>query len=268
MKTGKEFKMKSEELQKMFETAKMAALEGGKILKENFGRVARIEQKEGKSFVTNVDTESESRILKILKSEYPDHNFVSEEAGAENNDSDYTWVIDPLDGTHNYIHSLPFFAVSIALKHLKEVVLGVVYLPLFDELFHSVRGGGAFLNGQKIAVSETMDLGKSVVIYSGALREKPEHVIGLGRIVKEVWFFRNLGAAAIDMCYVASGRIDTDIERNVREHDFAAGQLLVEEAGGKVTGISGGPVSPELKEIVASNGLLHKKVLEILNKEG
>lgn len=250
----------------MFETGKKAAVESGKIIKANFGRVAKIEQKGSESFVTNVDIESEKRIFKVLKSEYPEHNFISEEAGFENNNSDYTWVIDPLDGTHNFIHSIPFFAISIALKHLKKTVLGVVYLPLSGELFHAQKGKGAFLNGKGIAVSKTNNIRELVVIYGGTLRGKPEHMVGLRGFVKEARFLRTLGAAAIDMCYVASGRVDVDVERNVREYDFAAGQLIVEEAGGKVTGISGGPVSAELREIIASNGLVHKKVLEVLNK--
>lgn len=258
--------MRSERFQEMFETAKNAAFEGGKILKENFGRVIDMKKKAGGSFVTNVDIDSERRILEILKSKYPYHNFFSEESGIEDNNSEYTWVVDPLDGTHNYIQNIPFFAISIGLKYHDGVMFGVIYLPMFNEMFHSIKGNGSFLNDRKIKVSKNREIDKSVVIYSGVFRKKPQHVYGLIDIVKRVKFFRNFGAASIDLCYVACGRVDACVERNVWEYDYIAGKLLVEEANGKVTSISGDCISLDENEIIASNGFIHNEIIGMLKK--
>lgn len=184
--------------------------------------------------VTEVDFQSEKMILDFIEENFPEHSFLSEESGASNKDSDYEWVVDPLDGTNNFVHGLPMFCVSIALKYQGEVVLGVVYLPKLDECFYAVKNNGAFLNGVKLEVSKNYDLSKAVVAsgFPYDRKSKLNNVDFVAKVIPEVRGFRRMGSAAIDLCYTAAGFFDAYWELKINEWDIAAGGLIIKEAGG------------------------------------
>jgi myo-inositol-1(or 4)-monophosphatase len=254
----------------MLNTAIEAAREAGKILKQHLGKVRDIRQKSGqeKNLVTEIDKRSEETIIEIIKRHHPGHSILAEESGKKEADSEFTWIIDPLDGTTNYAHAFPVFCVSIAVQQGEEIILGVIYDPNFDELFTAERGGGAFLDGKRIRVSGIDSLNKSLLVTgfpydivqnpSGAI----EHFI---RFLTKAQAVRRMGSAAIDLAYVAAGRYEGFWEVRLNPWDMAAGVLLVEEAGGRVTGFSGGPFSIYREEILATNGLVHREMIETLH---
>lgn len=251
-------------------TAIEAAKEAGKFLKMNLGKVKNIERKKEEiNLVTEIDKGSEKKIIEHIKNKFPNHSILAEESGETSKTSEYKWIIDPLDGTTNYTHSFPVFCVSIALEYKGEVILGVVYDPNLDELFYAEKGKGAFLNGKKISVSKTDKLIKSMLAtgFPYNVKENPDNCIEhFVNFLMEAQAIRRLGSAALDLVYVACGRLDGFWEVNLNPWDVAAGKIIIEEAGGKITDFYGNKFNIYTKGVVASNGLIHQQMLEVIKK--
>lgn len=238
-----------------------AAIEAGKILKKRFGQQNAMSVKGRRNIVTEADLLSEERILEILSSEFPGHGMLSEEAGERRLDSEYMWIIDPLDGTNNYHFGIPFFCVNIALARLGEVVMGVTYDPMRGELFHAEKGKGAYLNGRKIAVSGVSSLDKAAVGFD--LGYQAEKSIVLLDIAARLWpsihCLRLLGSSSLGCAYIAGGRLGLYFHKHLYSWDVASGLLLVREAGGEVVNFAGKPAKLEDKAVIASNRKLIKQ---------
>jgi myo-inositol-1(or 4)-monophosphatase len=243
-------------------------LEAGSYIREKFGGAISVDLKGEINLVTDVDRESEAIITNVLRKAFPRDDILAEETGASTKgQNNRRWLVDPLDGTTNFAHAYPFVSVSVALEADGDICLGVVYDPLREELFTAENGQRAKLNGAEISVSENRNLG-SCLISTGFpydIKEHPEgHMEDLGRILAATQGIIRDGSAALDLCYVACGRFDGYYERKLSPWDTAAGKLIVKEAGGKVSDFSGGPYSVYGKEILATNGLIHEALSEIL----
>ncbi len=252
----------------MVQVAIEAAREAGKLLKQSVGKIKTIEQKGGhdRNLVTEVDKKSEEIIVQIIKKRYPNHEILAEERGSQGK-SKTKWIIDPLDGTTNFTHSLPVFCVSIGVEHEGELVCGVIYDPNFDEMFSAEKGKGAFLNGKRIHVSRTPTLNKSLLVtgFPYNIVENPNNAVErFVNFLMKAQAVRRMGSAAIDLAYVACGRYDGFWEVALNPWDMAAGVLLVEEAGGKVSNFSGGKFDLYNSEILASNGVVQDEMVRAL----
>ncbi len=229
----------------MLNVAVMAARRGGDSLIRNIPKLhkLKIEQKGRNDFVSEADRAAESAVIDVILKHYPDHAIIAEESGAYGN-SEYTWVIDPLDGTTNYLHGFPVFCVSVALMHNGRVEHGVVYDPMRQELFTASRGQGAQLDGRKIRVSGQQQLERALLGTGLPFRESnlaiPPYMRMLEKAMMNTSGIRRGGAAALDLCYVASGRLDLFWETGLAIWDIAAGALIIREAGGIITGLDGG----------------------------
>jgi len=245
-----------------------AARAAGRLLREELAGVRRIAYKgTPTNLVTEMDQRAEGEILGRLRAAFPDDAILSEETGAAAGRSGRRWIVDPLDGTTNYTHGLPIFGVSIALEAEARVVLGVVYDPSRDELFVAERGGGATLNDAPIRVSATKTLGESLLVtgFPYTIRETPDtNLPEYAAFSVRARAVRRLGSAVIDLAYVACGRFDGFWELRLGAWDVAAGSVLVEEAGGTVTGIDGRPLDLDAPTLVATNGLVQRAVLDVL----
>lgn len=253
--------------EKILAAARDAAFQAGKYMKASYGQHWEVEFKGEVDLVTRVDRESQGIIYGIIKENFPGHSILGEENLKVEKDSKLLWLIDPLDGTTNFAHSLPMFCVSIAFLVEGEAAVGVVYAPLLDEMFYAVKGGGAFLNEKKIKVSAETDLGNCLLATGfpyDRRRAKENNVANFNKFIVRTRGIRRMGAAAIDLCYTAAGRFDGFWEPKLFPWDMAAGFLLVQEAGGNVTDFSGNPFDPFMREIAASNGHIHQRMLEIL----
>jgi myo-inositol-1(or 4)-monophosphatase len=249
------------------QTAIEAARKSARILRSRFGNISRIRKKAAAEIVTEADTESEEMILATIRAEFPDHAVLSEECGLITGASEYKWIVDPLDGTINFAHQIPIFAISIALAVRDTIVLGIILDPLNDELYSAVSGQGAQLNGQPIQVSATRTIAESLLVtgFPYNVREIFESVmLRYGSCLKASQGMRRLGSAALDLCYVACGRFEGFWEQCLKPWDSAAGALMVAEAGGRVTTFSDRPYTVEHAEILATNGLIHTKMLGLL----
>jgi len=236
------------------------------ILMKRFGNVRQITTKSAayRDLVTDVDLQVEGEIITVIKDSYPDHNILSEEAGYLDKNSEYKWIIDPLDGTHNYARKLPMFGVSIALEHLEQVILGVIAVPYFDELYIAEKGKGAYLNGEKLHVSD-VDLDEALMIYDTKLRANKEPMLkSLDALVHEVFIIRMFGCATWDLCRIANGQADLAVDFTGKSWDLAAGALIVEEAGGRVTDMQGNTWNARMEGYIASNGKVHEQVLNTI----
>jgi len=225
-----------------------------------------VEYKNDKDIVTAADKAVEQFIFSRISATYPEHDFFGEETGITSRGSDYCWVIDPIDGTASFVHDLPFYSVSIALQYRGETVNAAVYAPRLKELFLAEKGGGAFLNDRRIRVSRRDKLSDSMLSTGFAcLRAgwKDNNLKYFNRIVPEVRGIRRHGSAAMDLCYVAAGRFEAFWELNLQPYDYAAGILLVTEAGGKVRDFDGGHDYTG-KGIIATNGAIDKTLLPFL----
>ncbi|MBL8006575.1 MAG: inositol monophosphatase [Ignavibacteria bacterium] len=246
-----------------------ASLEAGKILKENFEGNFKISSKDVVSnLVTEIDKKSEDRIIEIIKSDFPGHDIISEEAGSLYQDSEFKWIIDPIDGTVNFAHSIPLTCVSIALEKKGEVILGAVFNPISGEFFFSEKGKGAFLNDTAISVSKNGDFGKSLLVTGfpyDSSSYKPDPVSVFKKFIMLDIPIRRLGSAALDLCWTACGRFEGFWEYNLNAWDVAAGFLILTEAGGKVTNFKGETFSVYGKQILATNGLIHNNMLEVIS---
>lgn len=246
-----------------------AARESGRILKDLFGNVRGISKKGEIDLVTEADFQSERKILDIIGRNFPEDCILAEESGESSNLRDRKWIIDPLDGTTNFTHMFPFFAVSIALEVKGERILGIVYNPYFNEFFEAVKDRGAFLNHMPIKVSDTTRLGESLLAtgFPYNIHREPEAVINLLKgMVMVAQGVRRAGSAAIDLCYVAAGRLDGFWEQELKPWDTAAGSLIVKEAGGVIGDFRGGPYSPYNNSIVAANPFIFQSMIEVIRK--
>lgn len=246
-----------------------AAKESGDLLRWMFGQVSHVEKKGRVDLVTEADLRAQETIVGRIRKTFPQDGILAEEKGAESNSSYRTWIIDPLDGTTNFVHSFPFFAVSIALEIRGEIVLGVVYNPYMEEYFEGVKGGGSSMNGKTIEVSETPDIGEALLAtgFPYDIHEAPGPVLELfGKMLVASQGLRRPGSAAIDLCYVAAGRLDGFWEKGLKPWDTAAGILIVEEAGGKLSTFEGRPYTPYERSIVAANAYIHGAMVDIISK--
>lgn len=256
----------------MIHVAIEAAKEAGRFLTYSIGKVRNIEVKHGeeRNLVSEIDKGSEKKIIDIIKRHFPAHGILAEESGASGT-SDYKWIIDPLDGTTNFLHGLPLYCVTIGLEYKGEVVAGVVYDPNLDELFTAERGSGAYLNGKRMQVSKSRELIQSLLVtgFPYDIANNPDNAIEhfVNFLVKGQGI-RRLGSAAMDLSYIAAGRLDGFWEVNLNPWDMAAGLLFVQEAGGKVTDFTGTPSTVYTKQILASNGHIHNAMLAVLQKSG
>ena len=253
------------------DTAVRAAKAAGKLLRQSFAKEIRIEYKGAVNLVTEADRAAEAVIVETIRRWFPDHRFLAEEGGeyapAGPAESIHKWIIDPLDGTTNFAHTFPMFCVSIALETRGEVVLGIVYDPLHEELFMAEFGRGVTLNGRPIHVSKVEKLNGSLLVTGFAYDVRENRVNNLdhfGNFSMRAQGVRRTGSAALDLCYVACGRLDGFWEMKLSPWDTAAGQLIVREAGGRVTTFSGEPYSIDMKEILATNGKIHSEMIEVL----
>lgn len=248
-----------------------AARKAGALLKENIGRLNRVEFKGAIDLVTEVDRASEDLIIGEIRKAFPAHGILAEESPEVVGESPCKWIVDPLDGTTNYSHAFPFFCVSIGFEEAGEAAFGVVYDPMLDELFTAEPGHGAFLNGKRIAVSGTDALERSLLAtgFPYDLRSTKENNLDhFSAFTLKAQAIRRAGSAALDLCYTACGRFDGYWEMKLRPWDVAAGALILTEAGGKVTDFGGGPFSIYGKECLASNGLIHGAMARVLRKGG
>lgn len=251
----------------MLDFAIRVAEEAGRLLRARVGTTIDIGLKGDINIVTDVDLASERLIREAIASHYPRHQVLGEEGGLADSSSDYRWVVDPLDGTTNFAHGFPIFAVSIALEYKSQTMLGVVYDPMRDELFAAERGAGATLNRRPIHVSKTAELSSSLLSTGFPYDIRTSSMNNLDHwknFAMNAQALRRIGSAALDLCYVACGRFDGFWELNLGAWDSAAGALIVEEAGGLVTDFSGQPFSNYKPETLASNGLIHRPMMQVL----
>src|SRR6202790_2065163 len=239
------------------------AREAGALLMDYFRQRVKVEYKGEADLVTVADRNSEALIRERLLQQWPGFDILGEEGGLQDTGSDYRWYVDPLDGTTNFAHGFPVFCVSMGLDYKGERIAGVIYDPTRDELFSAEKGGGAFLNQQPIRVSKVARLAECLVAtgFPSHKRHKNPNIFFYHQITLHTHGVRRAGSAALDLCYVASGRLDGFWEFNLNPWDTAAGVLMVQEAGGTVSDFKGGPFQLDSRETLASNGLVHEQLL-------
>jgi myo-inositol-1(or 4)-monophosphatase len=258
-------------LDKVAETGRQAALAAGAVLRQNYSKPHQITMKGAIDPVTESDLESQEMIIALIRQRFPEHGILAEEDVGQPppavRESPYRWIIDPLDGTVNFAHGYPAFCVSIACEAAGGLQYGVIYDPLRDELFEARKGQGAWLSGRPIRVSRTDRLERALVAtgFPYDIRERlPETLGRMSRILGVVQGLRRGGSAALDMCYVACGRFEGFYEENLKPWDTAAGLLLIEEAGGRISTFEGGTYDISAANILASNGVLHANLLALV----
>jgi len=257
----------------MLEVAIEAARRAGRILLDNFERPQEIRFKGPRDIVAEADLLAQAAILEVIRAHYPDHDILAEESAgcspsAAAEGRTYTWLVDPLDGTTNYCRHYPSFSISIALSYRGEVILGVVYDPLRDQMFTAQRGQGAYLNDRRLRVSPVGVLAYTLVGFDWARRPKDRLEVArlTSRMAPEIGTMRTSGSAALGLCYVAAGWIDAYLHLSLKPWDAAAGSLIVQEAGGKVTDLAGHPWHLDSPRCLASNGLIHEEMLSIIGQ--
>jgi myo-inositol-1(or 4)-monophosphatase len=251
-------------------TAIDIVLRAGDIQLKHFGQDYRVTKKGTIDLVTEVDLEVEHMCRRVLGERFPTHAILAEELGgsaAPSGAGEHCWIFDPIDGTTNYAHGLPIFCAALGLEIAGRVEVAAVYDPTRKELFTAERGSGAYLNGARMRVSSAVELVESVLVtgFPYDIHQHPDEILGLfGAFVTKARAVRRLGSAALDLCYVAAGRLDGFWEARLKPWDTAAASLLVEEAGGRVSGIDGAPFRPRAGSVVGSNGLLHDAMLQTI----
>ena len=252
----------------MITVALAAARAAAEILRENFGKInaADIREKSQNDFLTFVDEASEQKIIGMIRQAYPTHAILAEESGHSDQSGEYEWIIDPLDGTKNYIAGIPLFAVSIGLRYQGQMQLGVVHDPIRGDIFHALRNQGAYHDGRKMKVSQRSEPAGCLIATGFPFKQKEILANYLGSF-KDIFLncsgVRRMGAAALDLAYLAAGRFDAFWEVGLSPWDMAAGSLLIEEAGGSLSDFWGNDKYLENGYILASNGRLHDFLLDI-----
>jgi myo-inositol-1(or 4)-monophosphatase len=253
------------------EVAVAAARAAGCLLYDRWGDTHQVRWKGEADPVTEMDRMAEDLIIHMLREAFPDYGLVGEECGDQRVAGRPCWLIDPLDGTTNYMRGYPFFSVSIGLEHGGEPILGAVYNPLLDEMYAAERGGGATLNGETIHVSTVGSLSETVLAsgfpYEARINDV-DNAHQWRRFLKRVLSMRSDGSAALDLCHVAAGRIDGFWELELGPWDIAAGAVIVTEAGGRVTEVQGARFDPYGRNVLASNGHVHTQMLDVLTGNG
>jgi len=265
-------KLARQSMENFLTIASQAARSAGDLIRENWRQVKEVHYKSAINLVTTIDRRAEEMIVGQLLKNFPGHSVLAEEETTiSGSQSNYRWIIDPLDGTTNFVHAYPQFGVSIGWEHEGEIVVGVVYDPLRDEEFTAVKGRGARLNGQPIHTTEVAELGKALLAtgFPYDHRENPDFYLRYFKaFMVRAQGIRRAGPAALDLCYLACGRIDGFWELKLHPWDTAAGSLIVREAGGTITDFCGNPFSISGEETLASNGLIHAEMLDALKLMG
>lgn len=254
------------DLEKERNAALLAAKRAGKALLRYYGKKSAVKSKPNKSLVSIADLEADKEIVQVIKKSFPNHSILSEESGFEDNKSDYKWVIDPLDGTHNFLRQIPFFGTSIALEHKGEVVLGVLHFPILKMTAIAERGKGAFLNGKRIFVSGKKSLDHAFVLFEYSYASREDGGQFLKKLIGKVIDIRMYGCAVYNLLLVACGRVDGFVILSTNEWDIASGFLIVKEAGGKITNLRGEKWGFKDKKYIVSNGKLHNELLKFFRK--
>ena len=255
-------------MSEFLDTAIKAAKAAGEIIKTNYAQDKTMSRKDDNSPVTITDSAAEQAILDIVSKDFPEHSYFSEEAGHSEHQSEYQWIIDPLDGTTNFGKNLHFFCTSIALQKNNQPVCGVIYIPMLNEMFTAEVGEGAHLNEQPISVSSNED--QSIAVYGFGSRGGHASNIPLyEKILPNIGTYRVFGSFAIALCYVAAGRLDALVSTNCQAHDGAAGTIIASEAGATVTNLNNEPWQPsagEADDLLVATPSIHQRSLELLNQ--
>ena len=243
-----------------------AAKKAGKIILKHYGNYGKLKFKNPRSLLTKVDLLADKTIKNTISKKYPKHNFLTEESGLTKKGSEYTWIIDPIDGTTNFTSEIPYFAVSIALAKNNEVIMGVVYNPCTKETFFAEKGKGAFMNNKRIKVSNKNNLKDALLAFAlpSNIRITKKTLLLLSKIFGSVRGMRNPGSAALNMCYIAAGKFDLFLSLSLSSWDAAAAFLIIEEAGGKVTNLDKKGWAINDKTCIATNKKLHDKFTKLL----
>lgn len=247
-----------------------AAYSGARVLRDRFGNISQIDKKGAFNLLTEADIESEKKIISTIREAFPDHAILAEESGTSEGTGEYRWLIDPLDGTTNFAHQLPIFAISIALTVGAEIVLGLILNPMDGELFSAISGQGAELNGNPIKVSSTESVSESLLVtgFPYNYSEVEEPLMRRFTVCQNAsQGVRRLGSAALDLCYVACGRFDGFWEQNLNPWDTAAGAVIATEAEAVITNFSNTSFTVNQNEILVTNGKIHQEMLELLALE-
>ena len=249
--------------------AKKIALESGKVLNNYFGNIKSINKKTTSiDLVTEADLSSEKILIDKIQKKYPDHTIITEESHLKDKNSDFRWIIDPLDGTTNFVHNLPIFAVSIGLQYKEKTILGVVYNPAADKMFYASNNNGAYLNEKTINISLSNTLSDSLIVTGFPYIHDKRWDVSFD-IFKTIYSktrgVRRLGAAALDLCFVAMGRFEGFYEFNLKPWDICAGSIIAEEAGAKVTDWNNENLPFSGERILATNGKIHQEMVAILD---
>ena len=262
-------KLRRNKIKALFQVGLTAAQSAGQFIKRNVDQAIKIDYKGRANAVTEIDRRSEEIIITLIKDNFPDHQIIAEESDAVRTDSDFCWIIDPLDGTTNFIHGFPCFSVSIALESQGEIILGIIFNPVLNELFSAIQGLGAFLNKKRIHVSDISSMEFSLTSTGFPYeinRYFNSNMEIFKRMYKSCQGVRRAGSAAVDLCYVAMGRFDGFWEFDLNAWDISAGALIVEEAGGKVSNYAGRSFNHNQRNIVASNGLIHDSMISVIRE--
>ncbi len=257
------------DLDTVLEGARAAALEAGELLLDKLGRLRHVEHKGAVNLVTEADRESEALVVARLAALLPEASILAEEGTAIDRPSPFRWIVDPLDGTTNYAHGYPVFCVSIALQAEGETVLGVVHDPTRGETFTARRGEGAFRNGERLRVTGEARLDQAFLVTGfpyDVRQSSRDNLVQFGRFMKLTQALRRDGSAALNLAYVAAGRFDGYWEEKLHPWDVAAGTLMVEEAGGRVSGYFGRRFDLRRLHLVATNGAVHDQVVAVLRE--
>ena len=247
-----------------------ACRKASKTLIRDFGEIENLQVslKGPGDFVTNCDKKVEKILIDELLKARPSYSILSEEIGEINNDDSFKWIIDPIDGTSNFLHGVPHFAISVGLEHNKEIICGIIYDPIKDEMFTAEKGNGSYMNNQRMRVSSRSKLEDCMIFTGGPKRDAKNRELALKEYykfsIKVLTPIRKLGSASLDMAYVAAGRCDGFLQRNLNYWDVAAGIILVKEAGGFVTDFNGENEYIQNKTILATNAKINEEMIEVL----
>ena len=258
--------MKTREVIKRKKIAVEAAKKAGNVLASGFSKPFKVKSKGDRDMVTEIDIKAEKVVIDLIRKNFPDDGIFSEESPCVASKSGFEWIIDPMDGTHNFIHKIAIFGTSIAVAYKGEVIIGVIYMPVDDELYVAQKGKGAYKNSKKIHVSKK-SLRRSTLIFDSSIRYNPKAMLGkLGKFAKEVFNVRMFGSSARHLSYVAEGVAEMDVEYYDKAWDFAAGLLIIEEAGGVATDFKGNKWTLKTKGYIGSNKVVYKDIMRIMRK--